>query len=327
MILFEFPSHNRQLYLRNSSVPILLLVTAVALFGCNAFPMSASGHWVKRKSMQEQRSWIGIAGVGGQIYAIGGMVGADGLKLDSNERYDPRTDSWKYLAAMPTPRSSLAVVPVGNTIYAIGGYGVDGPTDRVEAFDIAADRWITDFPPMPTKRYDLTAVALDNIIYAIGGNSQTDLNTVEAFDTVTKQWTRLAPLITSRYALQSIAINGLVYALGGRSNGILTDVVEVFNPKTQAWSFATRMPEGMSGFGLAMADGILHVVKFDKHFAYDLRSNRWQNNLPPMPTSRQGLQLATIDGVIYALGGCSEGAGNLFDVARNEAFILDAPRR
>ncbi len=306
---------------------ILLLLAAAVLDGCNAYPASASGHWVKRASMQGQRSWIGIAEVGGQIYAIGGMVGADGRKLDSSERYDPRTDSWTFLAAMPTPRSSLAVVPVGNTIYAIGGYGVDGPTDRLEAYDVTADRWTTDLPPMPTKRYDLTAVVLDNIIYAIGGNTKTDLNTVEAFDTVTRRWTRLAPLITSRYALQSIAINGLVYVLGGRSNGVLTDVVEVFNPKTQTWSFATRMPEPMAGFGVATADGILHVVKFDKHFAYDLRSNRWQSNLPPMPTSRQGLQLATIDGVIYALGGCSEGAGNLFDVARNEAFILDAPRR
>ncbi len=276
--------------------------------------------------MQEQRSWIGIAEVGGQIYAIGGMVGADGHKLESIERYDPRTDSWKYLAPMPTPRSSLAVVPVGNTIYTIGGYGADGPTDRVEAYDIAVDRWVTDLPPMPTKRYDLTAVALDNVIYAIGGNSQSDLTTVEAFDTVTRRWTRVAPLLTSRYALQSIAIDGLVYALGGRSSGVLTDVVEVFNPKTQAWSFATRMPEAMSAFGVAMANGILHVVKFDKHFAYDFHSNRWQSNLPPMPTSRQGLQLATVDGVIYALGGCSEGAGNLFDVARNEAFVLDEPR-
>ena len=44
-----------------------------------------------------------------------------------------------------------------------------------------------------------------------------------------------------------------------------------------------------------------------------------------MLTSRHGLQLAYIDHVLYAVGGCATGEGDLFDVAKNEAYVTSTP--
>ncbi len=284
-----------------------------------------AGRWVTRAPLQEERSWIGMETVGGKIYAIGGMTGPAGRRLDHTEVFDPQANAWKYLVPLPTKRSAPATAEVNGVIYVLGGLAEAGTTDVVEAYDIAHDRWTTGLPPMPTKRFDVSAVALGNVIYALGGYDRGDMSIVEAYDTVNQRWFSVPPMPTPRYALQAIAIDDLIYALGGRSNNEPSDVVEVFDPKTQTWSLKTRMPEGMAGFGTAMAEGLLHVVKYDKHFTYDPRANTWQSGLPPMPTSRHGLQLAYIDGMLYAIGGCSPGGTNLFDVARNEAYIVQPP--
>jgi len=299
-----------------------LTTLLVALIACAPDSTMRSGHWSRRASMQAERSWIGMESVGGKIYVIGGMTGSEGRRLNDTEVYDPQKNAWKYLAPMPTARSAPATAEINGIIYIIGGLALQGTTNIVEAYDIANDRWLTDFPPLPTKRFDATAVAFGNLIYVLGGYDNRDMNIVEVLDTAAKKWSPVPPLPTSRYALQAIVIDDLIYALGGRSNNLPSDVVEVFNPKTQTWHFKTRMPEGMAGFGTVMAEGLLRVVKFDQHFAYDPRANTWQSNLPPMPTSRQGLQLAYIDGVMYAVGGCAPGGINLFDVARNEAFSV-----
>jgi hypothetical protein len=70
-----------------------------------------------------------------------------------------------------------------------------------------------------------------------------------------------------------------------------------------------------------MAEGKVHLAKYDKHYQYDFATRRW-SKLPAMPTSRHGLQLAYINGWLYAVGGCAQGEGNLFDVAKNEAYPI-----
>jgi hypothetical protein len=47
----------------------------------------------------------------------------------------------------------------------------------------------------------------------------------------------------------------------------------------------------------------------------------WGASSPLMLTSRHGLQLAYIDQYLFAVGGCMPGDGNLFDVAKNEAYV------
>lgn len=297
----------------------LLFLTACA----SAATPTPVGEWIQRANMRIERSWIGMASVAGKIYGLGGMTGSDGRRLDLTEMYDPAKNEWTLKASMPTARSSPGTAVVGDLIYVMGGYPEDGVTDVVEVYDTVNDRWTTGALSMPTKRFDLSAVAIGNSIYTIGGYNGGPINAFEAYDVTTTTWSKLPPMPTARYALQAVVIDDRIWAIGGRTNDDATAVIEIFDPKTKTWSTAsTQVPEPLAGFGAAMADGILHVVKYDKHFAYDPQTNKWQTHLTPMPTSRHGLQLAYIGGLLYAVGGCMPDGNNLFDVARNEAFII-----
>lgn len=274
--------------------------------------------------MNEDRSWIGMAAVAGKIYAIGGMVGQLGNRLASSEVYDPGRNEWRPIARMPTARSSTGTAAVGDNVYVIGGYAESGTTDVVEIYDTRADAWRVNDMPLPTKRFDMAIAAMGPLIYTAGGYDAGAMNTVEVLDTQTGRWASLPPLPTPRYAFQAVVVDGKLWAMGGRNDTGATDVIEVYDPAKQVWTRGSaKLPEPLAGYGAVLVSGRLHIAKYDKHWALDLKGGRW-SVLPPMLTSRHGLQLAVVDGFVYAVGGCATGDGNLYDVARNEAFIVDS---
>ncbi len=309
--------HLRQILTCHLSRATFLLLFLTA---CSTVQPAPVGRWQHRASMQVERSWIGMASVGGKIYAIGGMTGPLGQRLNLNEVYDAQANEWTYLAPMPTARSSAGAIAVGTQIYVIGGFPETGVTTAVEVFDTQKNEWHTGLAPLPTKRFDMGIATIGGTIYLMGGYDQGEMNVVEAYDTTTNRWSTLPPMPTVRYALQAVVVDGKIWAMGGRNAQGPTDVIEVYDPATQQWTRGGKLLEPLAGFGAAVGAGQVHIAKYDKHFAYDLKRGEWLR-LPPMLTSRHGLQLAYIDGVLYAVGGCMPGEGNLFDVARNEAYI------
>jgi N-acetylneuraminic acid mutarotase len=88
--------------------------------------------WTTKASMLTRRYELGVGGVDGTLYAVGGVTcTADRCKvLETVEAYDSRTNMWTTktasgtsLASMATPRTQLAVGVVGGTLYAVGGLG------------------------------------------------------------------------------------------------------------------------------------------------------------------------------------------------------------
>jgi large repetitive protein len=245
--------------------------------------------------------------------------------VEDNEVFDPRTNKWTWLAPMPNPSASAGTVAIGNLIYVIGGNLESGASGIVQVYNTSKDSWDLSHPPMPTARYDFASAEIGNVIYLFGGYGRDVLDVVEAYDTTTRTWRTLSPMSQPRYAFDAVVIDGKIFLFGGRHRGAL-DSVQVFDPGTQTWSVLnTKIPEGIAGFGAVYADEWVHILKYDLHFAYNPQTNVWRTDLPPMPTSRHGLKADYIDGVIYAVGGCSTGDGNLFDVERNEALPLHPP--
>lgn len=79
----------------------------------------------------------------GTLYAIGGQ--GESEILNTNEAYDPLTDSWTSKAPMPTERHHAASTTVDGKIYVIGGR-IAGTSPLVnvnvnEVYDSQADRW------------------------------------------------------------------------------------------------------------------------------------------------------------------------------------------
>lgn len=66
------------------------------------------------------RKQVGVASLGGYIYAIGGCD--HGKRYDTVERYDPAKDEWLDVCSMSTPRSGCGVGVLDGLLYAVGGY-------------------------------------------------------------------------------------------------------------------------------------------------------------------------------------------------------------
>jgi N-acetylneuraminic acid mutarotase len=95
------------------------------------------------------------------------------------------------------------------------------------------------------------------------------LSTVEEYDPATDTWTRKADMPTARAALATVVVNDRIYAIGGSDREISEE------------SYST-----------------LSVVE-----EYDPATDIWIKKTD-MPTARGGLSAISLNGKVYAIGGC-----------------------
>jgi N-acetylneuraminic acid mutarotase len=193
-----------------------------------------------------------------------------------------------------------------------GGGSVFAGTALTDSRGIAQERWTlgSDGPQKVEVR------AVDNrtgapLVFA------TFTATVVCHDC----WSTKAPLRQRRYGLTLAALNGKLYAMGGETccdiEGLLR-LVEVYDPASDTWSEGPPMPTARGEMRSAVINGVLYVVggysgnHNDRSVlstleAFDPASNTWSTKAP-MPTARDFLAVAVVNGMLYAMGG-STGTG------------------
>uniref|UniRef100_A0A8B9TSH2 Actin-binding protein IPP n=1 Tax=Anas platyrhynchos TaxID=8839 RepID=A0A8B9TSH2_ANAPL len=212
-----------------------------------------SHYWTTVSSLHQARSGLGVAVVGGMVYAIGGEK--DSMIFDCTECYDPVTKQWTTVASMNHPRCGLGVCTCYGAIYALGGWVGAEIGNTIERFDPEENSWdvvgsmavpryyfgccemqgliyvvggisnegvelrSVELPPMGTRRAYLGVVALNDSIYAVGGwnESQDALATVERYSFEEEKWVEVAPMKIPRAGVCVVAVNGFLYASGGRA--------------------------------------------------------------------------------------------------------------
>lgn len=192
------------------------------------------GTWVSGAPMPSSRVALGLAAVGGKIYAIGGKgPGAQRVFV-----YEPALDRWRVAkAAMPAPRSDMALAIVGDEIYAIGGRDGQGASARVDIYDPVRDAWRAG-PSLPAPRAGHAAAVLDGEIHVTGGESLSPPRTYTDHFVLAPgdgTWRRAARLPTPRHAAVAVTVNDRLYVIGGSPGaGVYTvftrsDVVDIYS--------------------------------------------------------------------------------------------------
>ena len=179
-------------------------------------------------------------------------------------------DTWKTKTEMPTGRAGVGLCTINNKLYVIGGQEASTQLGvaTVEEYDPSTDSWATR-ADMPTPRMFMAASAVNGKCYVIGGvasESSPPLTTVEEYDPQTDTWQAKASLPSGRLDTASAVVNGKIYVVGG------------------ATSFASGAP--------AVSSTAI----------YDPTTNKWSTGAD-MPTPRLGMGVASIDGLIYGVGG------------------------
>ncbi len=90
-------------------------------FSCVECYSFRTNQWHEGPELKSRRRHVGVASLGGKLYAVGGHDGNQ--HLCSVECYDPKAGKWEYVQPMKTLRRGIAVGVLGGPMYAVGESG------------------------------------------------------------------------------------------------------------------------------------------------------------------------------------------------------------
>lgn len=181
---------------------------------------------------------------------------------------------WKTLPEMPTPRTEVTSAIIGNEIYVIGGFEEGRVTsDVVEIFNVMNNTWRIGYP-LPVPLHHAVAIGFEENIYVFGGymDGWIAVDTTYIFNTEDEVWKEGQNMPRAKAAFTAQVINKKIFTIGGAS---------------------TIIENGRQ---------IEVVLGINEYF--DLETGIWQEVMS-MPTPREHLASAKIDGKIFVFGGRS----------------------
>jgi hypothetical protein len=190
-------------------------------------------------------------------------------------------------------RSSFGAITHKGKVYVVGGhqgaehtYPPESFTGVVNVYDIKRDFW-KELAPRPTLAHGFQLAAWGDYIYAFGGFAYDEnnnpkwksLNIVERYNIERDRWEFAGFMPRRRSSNVVVQIDHLVYLIGG-------------------WD-ATPRYDGDK-------DGYFH----DKIDLYSLKTGRWYVLKAKLPKKRRAFNHFVKDGMVYLLGGISEGGSH-----------------
>lgn len=214
---------------------------------------------------------------------------------------DRRDLSWNY----SIPRKST----VGKLL-CLGGMDNNKGTTNIESYDFRENKW-ESLKSMPTRRLQFgCALYMDKLIIVGGRDGLKTLNSVDAIDIQTMNFTSLsAPMSTSRHGLAVALIKNALYAVGGHDGWSYLNSVERLDLTSKSWSFVAPMNTMRSTCGVAILDEKLYIIGGRESSichrtveCYDPLTNKFTFKAP-MNRRRGGVAAMTHNNHIYVFGG------------------------
>lgn len=118
------------------------------------------------------------------------------------------------------------------------------PTNKVEAFNINDNKWIT-FPSMKSRRRRCALVANGDQIIVAGGLTSDDitLDTMELFDMRNRKWMDLPAMPWARFGFGACVLDNKMYVFGGNARMKIKSPAnrcDSFDLKSHKWE---RVPD------------------------------------------------------------------------------------
>ncbi|XP_029993277.1 kelch-like protein 36 [Sphaeramia orbicularis] len=226
-----------------------------------------------------------------RLLLIGGEVSERGEELSANVcRLDGETGNWEVEAELPAQRSHHCLAVLGGFIFAAGGSssrdnGGDAACNLLYRYDPRHNHW-TRGASMNQRRVDFYLGAVGACLIAVGGRNDTGaLSSVEVYCPAEDRWTYVAGLPRFTYGHAGTVHRGVVYISGGHDYQIgpyRRDVLS-YDPSRDCGVWA---------------------------------------ELPPMSLARGWHCMASLDHLIYTIGGSDdhEDTTERFDILQVESY-------
>jgi len=272
--------------------------------------------------------------MGDRIYNFGGYH-VDDTYYNWTYRYDPKTNIWATMAAMPTAIDWIdaSVIQWDRKIYIFGGYNVV-PNSYNYIYDIGTDSWSSGTNIPLARIAGGQVIYNDSLIYMLGGyNGAAPSTDVQVYNTYTNSWT-VGTVLPAANMMEGVAILGdTIWLVGGYDGALLYTtlyygVINPLNCETITWTVGSGIPDGSvfnNGatqiyrqttpylYAVGGFTGNLIGSITDHAWEYDVSTSTW-TALPnyPMLITRNDFLVAR-DGVtdtfeIYVCGGDNSGS-------------------
>ncbi|KAJ8405937.1 hypothetical protein AAFF_G00308250 [Aldrovandia affinis] len=235
-----------------------------------------AGGWRALRPMEEARYQHGAALLGGFLFVAGGQseydtkgrTATDGAgrnasgEIGTVECYDLSKNEWKFVCPMAESLYGHAGTTHEELMYISGGITRDTFRKELYCYDPVMDTW-SRRADMATARGLHCMCTVAGRLYVMGGNhflgdgSYADVLSVEFYCPATGQWTAAAPMPLGQSDVGVATLRGQVYVLGGYSwsSCCMVDMVQRYDPESDAWEHAFSLPEPMGGiraFGMTV---------------------------------------------------------------------------
>jgi glucose/arabinose dehydrogenase/N-acetylneuraminic acid mutarotase len=207
----------------------------------------------------------------GRLYVFGGSTMPFSGAVTNAAVFDPGTNAWSPLPAMPTARGGATAQVLNNEIWVMGGMNEGGVSlATVEIFNPQSNNW-RGGPAMTTPRDNPGSAVLGGKLYVFGGRTRfagggEGLGTpesVEMYDPAAGAWVKLmAEMRTGRRTPVVAVLDGKAIVIGGENNGRVFNAVEEFDPSnpTAPWRALSPMPTPRHGAAGGVIGRNIHVV-------------------------------------------------------------------
>ena len=208
--------------------------------------------WSDAASMNYQREYPLVAGIDGKIYVLGGLNYSGNLSI--LEAYDIAGGTWSTRNPAPF---------IGRTDEEIEGGVIQGRwyinhgQGGIYIYDPKQDSW-QNLPAQGLKNQRTAAGVIDGKLYLAGGRRNSDWqysSELVVFDPETQSTATLQSMNIAREDPVGGVLDGKFYVVGGQSGAGWTDIVEIYDPSTTAWSTGMAAPDPGSEHEGAVVDG------------------------------------------------------------------------
>lgn len=318
------------------------LAASAAVAAAPAVSRAETG-WTPRASMAWPTQEIYCAALDGAITVAGGLVRSATGGLHINDRtgiYDVAADRWSEGPRLPQPRHHPMLAAAAGRVWAFGGYDRRDGGEWTAMTDVwAMDRGVwAQVGQMPERLCETVGLSLGDRVHLVTGrspkgeangqwNDQGDVATHLVFDAAANRWEKARPAPMARNSAAGAVLDGKMFVAGGRTvDGGGTGRLDRYDPATDRWDALAPIPASPAtgkqvGGGLAMAEAGGRLVAFGgewfdrpgggvfaETWLYDPARDAWTGG-PAMRTPRHGLAAASVDGVVYAIGGGEVASG------------------
>jgi N-acetylneuraminic acid mutarotase len=181
----------------------------------------------------------------------------------------------------------------------------------------------------PRRMCGIAMWGSDKIIVVGGHDKQhTRLSSVEMYDISSRKWTELSPLSQPKWNCAAIVVNHKLYVFGGFNGSKLSEceVLDLSRPDSQFTRLANDLPQALA-FSVVVSSGhMIYIIggrinydsKYDLNvvYAFDTRTNQWNDKLPPMKETRCLPAVAILGDTLVVAGGyINKGVSNKYHVS------------